>query len=154
MARQYIVEHLQPSLLDERDLIFEVQCDHNHPDLVRVQFQSRHSTSKRYNTTIRFDSLSDPVILGWYCTCPTGPRKIGCCSHIAAVLWHLGVNRAQVPDPCSRSATHLLDYVEDSQEYYRYQGTNDSDDDDSDDNDNLDNNIRYMINDDNRDQAF
>lgn len=27
---------------------------------------------------------------GWYCQCKTGARVVGCCAHIASVLWYLG----------------------------------------------------------------
>lgn len=129
MAKSYIREHLKPSYLDNDELIFEVQCDVRYPHLIRVQFQSRHSKTKTYNTTVRFDSHAQQSIEGWYCTCSTGPRKIGCCTHIAALLWHLGVNRAQISEPHSCSASHLLDYVEDSNTYEKFQ---ESDEDDND----------------------
>ena len=55
-AKSYIMEHFKESSFDDEKLIFEVQCDNRYPDLVRVQFQSRHSRSRTYNTTERFDS--------------------------------------------------------------------------------------------------
>ena len=28
-------------------------------------------------------------VTGWYCTCPAGMRTVGCCAHIAAVIWYV-----------------------------------------------------------------
>ena len=30
---------------------------------------------------------------GWYCTCKAGMRTVGCCAHIAAVIWYLAIAR-------------------------------------------------------------
>ena len=54
-AKQYIREHLKPSILDENDFEFQVQLSTAHPELVRVCFQSRHSNAKCYQATIQFD---------------------------------------------------------------------------------------------------
>ncbi|CAF3017790.1 unnamed protein product [Rotaria sp. Silwood2] len=91
--------------------MFEVQADMHYPDLIRVQFQSRHSKMKKYDATVRFAS-EQQTVKEWYYTCPTGLRKLGCCTHISALLPHLGVNRAQIPDSHPLSASHLIEYVE------------------------------------------
>ncbi|CAF0943683.1 unnamed protein product, partial [Brachionus calyciflorus] len=33
------------------------------------------------------------LINGWYCTCKNGTRTVGCCSHIAAIIYYLGCGR-------------------------------------------------------------
>lgn len=27
---------------------------------------------------------------GWYCQCKAGQRTVGCCAHVATVVWYLG----------------------------------------------------------------
>lgn len=39
-------------------------------------------------------------IPGWYCECKVGPRTVGCCAHVASVLWYLGYARNQ-PYACT-----------------------------------------------------
>jgi len=123
------MEHVKESILDNGELIFEVQCDNHCPDLIRVQFQSRHSKSVKHNATVPFNSLREQPIQGWYCSYLAGPRKLGCCSRIAALLWHIGVNRGRLPESHPLSASHLLEYVEDSTVYTN---ADESDDDDND----------------------
>ena len=107
ISKSYIIEHLKKSLPNDDELMLEVRCDNRYPDLVRVQFQSRHSKSAEYNATVRFNFLAEQAIEEWFCTCQTGPRQLGCCAHIAALLWHLGVIGAKIPEahPLSLSDT-------------------------------------------------
>ena len=128
MSKSYIREHLKPSILDEEEMIFEVQADIHYPDLIRVHFQSRHSKMKKYNATVHFNSEKQTVE-EWYCTCQTGPRKLGCCTHVCASLWHLGVNRAQILQTHPLSAAHLLQFVEDSNAYSRFEESDEDDED-------------------------
>lgn len=53
-AKAYIVEHLQPSYFDRNRSEFIVELCDEHPDLIRANFDSRHSPSKAYRTTIRY----------------------------------------------------------------------------------------------------
>ena len=53
--------------------------------------QSRHTSSKTYNLWIQYEP--EEKISGWYCQCKTGARTIGCCAHIAAVIWFLSFER-------------------------------------------------------------
>lgn len=34
-------------------------------------------------------------IIGWFCTCLAGSRTVGMCSHVASVIWYLGIGRHQ-----------------------------------------------------------
>lgn len=34
-------------------------------------------------------------IIGWYCTCLAGSRTVGMCSHVASIIWYLGIGRHQ-----------------------------------------------------------
>lgn len=127
-AKQYIKEHLKPSILDENEFEFQVQLSAAHPELVRVCFQSRHSNAKTYQTTIQFDDQQDEPIEGWYCTCCIGSRTVGCCSHVTAILWHLGVARAVVDQSNSHVWTNRLhDAVDDSVQYSEIEESSDDD---------------------------
>ena len=67
-------------------------CDfHLHkeiPGLLRVRLQSRHISSKSYLLWIKYD---EDHVIAWYCKCRAGARTVGTCSHIAAVIWYLGM---------------------------------------------------------------
>ncbi len=121
---------MQPSQLDPNDLEFVIELCQQHSDLIRVRFSSRHSTQKNYIATIQFDNDEEDPIEGWYCTCPTGARVIGCCSHVAALLWYLGVCRAEYDDKGHPlSAQFLLETVEDCIQYAETIDTDDEEED-------------------------
>ncbi|CAF2696014.1 unnamed protein product [Rotaria sp. Silwood2] len=126
-AKSYILEHLKPSEIDPDDLEFIIELCEQHDDLVRVRFSSRHSTQKSYTATVQYDSDEEKQIQGWYCTCPNGARVLGCCPHIAALLWYLGVCRADTDDTGHPLSTqNLLDAVNDC---IQYQEIEDDDED-------------------------
>ncbi|CAG2251516.1 unnamed protein product [Mytilus edulis] len=60
------------------------------PDLLRVKMQSRHSSSRCYHLWLEYDEND---VSGWYCTCKVGSRMVGCCAHIASVVWYLGYQK-------------------------------------------------------------
>ena len=82
--------------------------------------------------TVQFDTYKDEPIQGWYCTCPTSSRVVGCCVHVAALLWYLGVCRADYDDKGhSLSAQHLLQTVEDCVQYVEALDTDDEEESES-----------------------
>ena len=64
--------------------------------LLRVKLESRHSSSVRHIVFINY--TRDCEIVGWYCTCKVVARVVGCCAHVASVLWYLGYHRFQRTD--------------------------------------------------------
>ena len=60
---------------------------------------SRYSNSKIHKCFVEYDpeKVSEESILGWYCTCQSGARTLGCCCHVAAVIWFLGYSRHNEP---------------------------------------------------------
>ena len=55
---------------------------------------------------------------GWYGTCCVGSRTVGCCSHVTAILWHLGVGQAIIDTTYyPLAASRLLNDVCDSITY-------------------------------------
>ncbi|CAF3548310.1 unnamed protein product [Rotaria socialis] len=118
MAKSYIVDHLQQSDINEEQLEFVVELCGEHDDLVRARFQSRHSNRKKYIATVRFNEKNEQPITGWFCTCSVGGREVGMCSHITALLWHIGVERAMVPTSTHPlSASKLLTAIDDSMKF-------------------------------------
>lgn len=84
-----------------------------------IYFRFRNAT--KYQLWISFvqnndehemDQDQEGPIAGYYCTCKSGARILGCCAHITSVLWYLGYARHQqaikYPD---RS---LLNYIKDA----------------------------------------
>lgn len=62
--------------------------------LLRACLRSRHVNSKQYYQFISFvpDGNGTEAIQGWYCTCVTGARTLGMCSHTCAILWYLCID--------------------------------------------------------------
>ncbi len=136
MPKSYINEHLTPSILNEDELEFVVELCPTQQDLVRVRFQSRHSNQKHHVATVQLDETKENPIHGYFCTCISGSRELGCCVHLAAVLWHLGVQRAEIDSTMHPlSAIKLLQSVHDSMQYSQVDDQSDDDED-----------IRYTIN--------
>lgn len=67
------------------ELSVYMQCQ----NVMRVQIQSRQTSSKIYNLWTEYQVETNPIKSG-YCKCKTGARLVGCCAHIAAVLRDLG----------------------------------------------------------------
>jgi hypothetical protein len=96
--------------------LIELCAQHN--DLVRARFASRHSNNKNYTATVQFKADSKQPITGWYCTCISGWRDVGCCAHVVALLWHLGVCRAQIDKKIHPlSASQLFAEIDDSMQF-------------------------------------
>ncbi|XP_015125200.1 uncharacterized protein LOC107046987 [Diachasma alloeum] len=60
-------------------------------EIIQILVRSRHITSKTYKCYIDYtrDSQGASGIRRYSCDCPNGKRTIGCCSHIAAVIYYL-----------------------------------------------------------------
>ncbi|CAF4022788.1 unnamed protein product, partial [Rotaria sp. Silwood1] len=131
MAKSYIIDHLQQSDINNEQLEFIVELCEDHDDLVRARFQSRHSNHKKHIATVQFNEKKKQPIIAWYCTCSAGGREVGMCSHITALLWHLGVERAMVPASIHPlSGTKLLTAIDDSMKFSddEYNSDNDGND--------------------------
>ncbi|CAF4540368.1 unnamed protein product [Rotaria socialis] len=115
MAKSDIIEHIRQSQTNEEEMEFIVELCNEHDDLVRARFQSRHSNNKNHIATVQFDHHKQQPIDGWYCTCSTDAREVDICSHITALLWHLGVNTAVIAtDNHPLFASRLIRAIDDS----------------------------------------
>ncbi|CAM4847138.1 unnamed protein product [Rotaria magnacalcarata] len=128
-AISYIQEHLTPSPLCDDEPEFIVELSSNDDNIVRARFSSRHINKKTYVTIIQHDikNIEQPII-GWYCTCMSGRRDVGCCVHVAALLWHLGVCRAEIdPNDHPLSTRNIYLQIIDSIPFYDIQTSDDED---------------------------
>ena len=134
-AISYIQEHLTPSPLYDDELEFLVELSSHNDDLIRARFSSRHSNNKNHIALIQYETKNtEQPINGWYCTCMSGRRDVGCCAHVAALLWHLGVRRAEIElNTHPLSASEICSEIIDSVQFSDVEATDDeetsSDDD-------------------------
>jgi len=102
LARSYYAEHVKANG------VYEVQVAKHigpipisyglsvgTPVLIRGKIQSRHTSSKQYFVYILLDldELGVDSVSSYTCSCPQGLRTVGCCAHVATVLWYLGYAR-------------------------------------------------------------
>ncbi|CAF3356926.1 unnamed protein product [Rotaria sp. Silwood2] len=89
MSEPYAKAHLY-----ENENEFELQMSPDNDQLIRCRLHSRHSGNTRYFICIEFDNKDeDEPIKDHFCQCKGGKRKIGCCAHIATILWYIGYAR-------------------------------------------------------------
>ncbi|XP_058799092.1 uncharacterized protein LOC131668719 [Phymastichus coffea] len=81
-------------------------------DLIKLQVRSRHIESKQYNCYIHYkpNTIGCAGILRFCCECANGMRTIGCCSHVAAVIYYLAHARFQ--SSIVKPAQHLTKIYE------------------------------------------
>ncbi|CAF4102603.1 unnamed protein product, partial [Rotaria sp. Silwood1] len=73
---------------------FEFQLFSSNDSLLRCRLHSKHSRTTKYYLSIQFDNDDDDdPIKDHYCQCKSGARNLGCCSHVATVLWYIGYAR-------------------------------------------------------------
>jgi hypothetical protein len=74
--------------------------------IVYAIMRSRHCVGQKYNVYIKYQPKSNNIkgIESWYCTCKAGMRTVGCCSHVASIVYFLshGKYLENIPNPGSR----------------------------------------------------
>ena len=85
-GRCYVEEHL------DQTGDYMIAVSNSNDNIVRVNVQSRHSNRSVYKAYIQFSFDGDPIE-AWYCQCTAGARNLGCCSHVASVIWYLAFAR-------------------------------------------------------------
>lgn len=131
-ARSYAEEHASTTDLTSTAVNYEIQTCTKIANLIKVRTQSGHSRTKNYESIV-FHTKDE--IKGWYCTCPDGARIVGCCSHIASVIWYLAYERFQSSEHPKPSGTYIS-VVNDStvlSEFYDSSETDDNNDSNTDD---------------------
>ena len=97
-AKSYAIEHLS----DNGE--FPVQISKQLPNTLRARIQSRHRNSIAYELYVEY---SESKVKGWCCQCPRGNGIIGCCSHVAGLMWYLAFARHDPHLLVQRSATYV-----------------------------------------------
>lgn len=61
------------------------------PTIIKLNVRSRHVNSKYYRLFIDYVPNMNSVegIRGYCCDCPNGNRTVGCCAHVASVIYYL-----------------------------------------------------------------
>jgi len=78
---------------------------------IRFKLQSRFRASVKHYLWLGYNPANEGwrSITGWYCKCENGSRIVGCCAHIASILWYFGyaryLPRVQIP----KILTHAQD---------------------------------------------
>lgn len=104
-ARSYYAEHIS----DTGKYFFEVSKDLTKLDfssvgietkadslvLLRAKLKSRHSRWTIYRMMILIDKTREGIdrISETFCSCKVGRRTIGCCAHLASVIWYFSNGR-------------------------------------------------------------
>lgn len=97
LARSYI----QDKIIRDDDEEFQFDQLFGEPGFICICIYSRFRHRIIHRLWIAYDNEHrgpanvpvDNIIFGYYCTCQCGARTIGCCAHIASMLWFLGYAR-------------------------------------------------------------
>ena len=83
------------------DNTLKIKINQRDPFLLKIEIQFRHISSKKYRCFIQYDPQT---IKNHYCECANGKRTVGCCSHIAAVIYYLSYARflSLIPKPAEK----------------------------------------------------
>jgi len=88
--------YIQDNMHHGGDSVFEYNANVPEPGVIHMQIFSRFRNATRYQLWISFrlpddnDEQDDDEgpLLSYYCQCPAGSRTLGCCAHIASILWY------------------------------------------------------------------
>jgi hypothetical protein len=91
----YIAEHFDNGKYEIR--LNEDNFILTNSKIVRVDFRSRHSNATKYRTYIKYlpGVNRASAVEDWYCSCKVGTREVGCCSHIAAIIYYFAKKRTK-----------------------------------------------------------
>lgn len=101
-AYGYLAEHFE-SNEEYQFLACENLITEDDKKIIFVKIQSRHSNSVKHKVFVMFKPLSKTLDdISWVCSCKMGKRTLGCCSHVAALVYFMGVgiyDIASIPKP-------------------------------------------------------
>jgi hypothetical protein len=91
----YIVEHLKENGNYEIYLRKINKSTSDEYNIIQALIRSRHSNQKKYSTFVKYlpNGLEVSSISGWFCSCKNGRRTIGCCSHVACLIFYLSYGK-------------------------------------------------------------
>ncbi|RNA21719.1 vacuolar sorting-associated 13c [Brachionus plicatilis] len=118
-AYGYLSEHFE-SNEDYQFLVSNNMENDEDSKIVFAKIQSRHSNSVKYKVFVRFKPNSNQLDdITWVCSCKTGKRTLGCCSHIAALIYFMAIGRfniTNIPKPGLRLKDVIIPIAYDSDE--------------------------------------
>ncbi|RNA07946.1 vacuolar sorting-associated 13c [Brachionus plicatilis] len=118
-AYGYLAEHFE-SNEEYKFLACENLITENAKKIIFVTIQSRHSNSVKHKVFVMFKPLSKSLNdVSWVCSCKMGKRTLGCYSHVAALVYFMGVgiyDIASIPKPGYRLKNILVPILNDSDE--------------------------------------
>ena len=84
-AVSYVAE-----MMDDYNKI-QISCIKETPNILKSEVRSRHTNPKLYKCFIEYqpNSIGPSGITRYCCDCANGNRTVGCCSHVAAVIYYL-----------------------------------------------------------------
>ena len=85
-SKSYVEEHL------DSNGNYTIELEGSDDNILRCTIRSRHSNVVKYKVWIQYALIGDPIP-AWYCQCKAGARTIGCCAHVASIIWYLSFAR-------------------------------------------------------------
>ncbi|EZA54576.1 hypothetical protein X777_05697 [Ooceraea biroi] len=75
----------------DKDGQIKVQYIKEQSDVLKLQVPSRHINRKMYRCFLKYkpNSVGISGLLQYACDCANGSRTVGCCSHVAAIVYYL-----------------------------------------------------------------
>lgn len=112
--------YVQDKLQHEEEEEYQIDELMDDPTLLRIRLYSRFRNNTRHQIFIQFNDAAVEnqeqnreivPLLGHYCTCKSGAKTLGCCAHIASVLWYLGYARheAHIKYPSTDLLNNVID---------------------------------------------
>ena len=102
-ALSYLAEHFDQKGDFEIRIEKTTKTDGEHR-IVSSNFYSRHSNNCQYFTVLKYEPHN--IISKWICSCLSGRRTCGCCSHVASLIYFLSYARFQ-SEPLKKPGSSL-----------------------------------------------
>ena len=89
----YLAEHFK--LNGRYEIKVNIELIENNSKILSAAIQSRHHNAVKYKIFISYlpNSNEYSSINGWICSCLTGLRTVGCCSHVACLIYYLSYSK-------------------------------------------------------------
>lgn len=100
-----------------RDFFSSFYDDDREPVLLYTNFRSRFTSGKKHRTFVLIDTkeTDENAVLQYCCSCYSGLRTVGCCSHVMCVIWFtLFIKNRDIPKP----ASFMDDYFDNTENIY------------------------------------
>ena len=102
----YIAKHLD----EKGDFEFHIEKSTDKEGSLKVvssKFFSRHSNNYEYSVYVKYmPNAKNSEYMSWVCSCMSGLRTCGCCSHVASFIYYLSFARFQ-SDPLKKPGCSL-----------------------------------------------